>query len=729
MPKRPSGDNRSGLESIILKHIRSQSPKSFTYKKLAQHFVNSASRGEVAQAITALLEQGKIVETKKGRLRVSKESRKTFGVKLTGTVDLTAAGSAFVVSPQSEEDIFVARRFLGGAFDSDTVRVELFRTKPGRRPEGKIISVVERSRELFVGTVEPYKSHAFVVPDKRKVPADIFIPDVGELSLKAGQRVIAKVLSWDDDAKNPRGEIVEVLGTVGEHDVEMQSIIVDNGFYLHFQQDALDEAEVIPIKPKDESLKGRRDFRDITTFTIDPDDAKDFDDALSLKKLENGNWEIGIHIADVSHYVRPGSALDKAAYRRATSVYLVDRVAPMLPERLSNIVCSLRPNEDKLCFSVVVEMDAKANVLKTWFGRTVIRSDKRFTYDEVQGLIEKPSGVYSKELGVLNELATKLREVRFKNGSIAFETVELKFELDVQGVPIGVFEKERNESHMLVEDYMLLANQLVAERVGKRKKDKGVPIKPVPFVYRIHDRPNEIKLADFGRFAKEFGYHLQLETPNEIQESLNQLLNDIRGKPEQNVLEQLAIRAMAKAIYSPRNIGHFGLGFKYYTHFTSPIRRYPDLIVHRLLADYLLSKGEGRQAVLDEQCRHCSDKERNAMVAERESVKYKQVEFMQDKIGKVYDGVITGVTSFGLFVEMLETRCEGLINLRRLEDDFYTHDEPGLRLVGLETGRTFTLGETVRVVVIKTDLVKRTIDLELVLQSRLKQKNRKARKE
>lgn len=711
-------DSGTGLEGRILQYFRQQAPRSLTYKDIDRKFSGKSSRGEIAAAMAMLRSQGEVQESKDGKLRLSKERKKPLGIRVVGRVDMTRAGSAYVVSEHSDEDIFIPKHLIGSAFDGDTVEVAVLKSKPGRRPEGQVVAVKERAREFIVGTVELYKNHAFVVPDKRKSPVDIFIPDATKLTLKPGQRVISRITSWSTGEKNPKGEIIEVLGTVGEHDVEMRSILVDNGFFLRFQQDVLDEAEAFPLEPSEADLKDRRDFRDVTTFTIDPDDAKDFDDALSIRKLPNGRWEIGVHIADVSHYVRPNTALDRAAYKRATSVYLVDRVAPMLPERLSNLICSLRPNEDKLCFAAVFEMDDDAKVHKSWIGRTVINSDKRFTYDEVQKLISKPQGTFASDIALLNKLATKLREVRFRNGSIAFETVELKFELDVQGVPVGVFEKEHNESHKLIEDFMLLANQTVAEHIGKPGKTrKGAPVKSLPFVYRVHDRPDEKKLDDFRRFAALFGYQLRFDTPRQIQESLNRLLEEIQGRPEQNVLEQLAIRAMAKAVYSTDNIGHFGLGFKYYTHFTSPIRRYPDLMVHRLLSDYFSGITNQRKEVLEAQCRHASEMERKAMSAERESLKYKQVEFMSDKVGKVYAGIVTGVASFGLFVEMSETRCEGLVAIKSLDDDFYTFDEPNYRLYGLETGRAFKLGDRVQVRVIKTDLIKRTIDLELEVKN------------
>ena len=704
----------NGIEDRLLQHFRNSAIKSQTYKNLYRHFADEAARGEIAAAIGTLIQQGKIYETEKGRLRLSRDSRETIGVRVTGKVSLTGAGSAFVITPQADDDIFIPKGQLGTACQGDTVEVLLYKRQSGRRREGQIVAIKERAREFYVGTVEPIGKNAFVVPDRRKVSADIFVRDVSKLHLRSGQRVIARVLKWEEGAKNPLGEIVEVLGTVGEHDVEMRSIIVDNGFFLRFQQDVLDEAEAIPLEPSEAELSSRKDFRNITTFTIDPDDAKDFDDALSIRKLPNGRWEIGVHIADVCHYVKPNTALDRAAYKRATSVYIVDRVAPMLPERLSNLICSLRPNEEKLCFAAVFEMDEQAKVHKHWIGRTVIRSDKRFTYDEVQKLMVNPKGPFAKEITLLNKLATKLREVRFRNGSIAFETVELKFELDVQGVPIAVFEKEHTESHMLIEDFMLLANQTVAEEIGKaRVSRKGESQRPRPFVYRIHDRPNDKKLEDFGRFAAQFGYKLKFDSLKSIKESLNKLLEDVKGKPEQNALEQLAIRAMAKAVYSINNIGHFGLGFSHYTHFTSPIRRYPDIMVHRLLEDYMNGRRGPNPVLLEEQCRHSSDMERSAMVAERESMKYKQVEFMQDKMGKTYQGVVTGVTSIGLFVEITETRCEGLVNIRSLQDDFYVYDEPGFRLYGLDTGREFRLGDKVKVRVSKTDLVRRTIDLDL----------------
>ncbi len=660
-------------------------------------------------ALEYLRARGEVKERKDGKLEFNRANKLDKGNYVTGTIDMTSTGNAYLVSPDMESDVFISRGNLNRAFDGDLVTAELTKIR-GKKPEGKVREILERRQREIVGTVHMGKGFAFVVPDHRKIPIDIFIPPEKLGNVRDGEKVIARIIDWNKNMKNPQGEILEVLGHLGENDAEMKSILAESGFPLHFPDAVMQEADAIGMEIPEEEIAKRRDFRDVTTFTIDPNDAKDFDDALSFRKLENGRYEVGIHIADVSHYVKEGTALEKEAYRRSTSVYLVDRVLPMLPEKLSNMVCSLRPNEEKLCFAAVFELDEKAQVHKRWFGRTVIKSDRRFTYDEAQEIIEGKDGDFKEEILKLNELSLHLRKEKFKNGAIAFETVEFKFILDIDGVPIEVLPKERKEAHMLIEDFMLLANKEVATYVGKPHPNK----KTRPFVYRVHDRPDPEKLADFARTAKTFGYDFKYDTPRVAAESLNKLMKEIKGKPEQDILEKLAIRSMAKAIYTTNNIGHYGLGFKYYTHFTSPIRRYPDVMVHRLLDDELHNRKFKNQAELEQKCRHSSAMEVKAVEAERESVKYKQVQYMMDKVGQEFDGIISGVVNFGLFVELIDSRAEGLVDIDSLKHDFFVYNESNHALIGSETGIMYRLGDKVRVRLVKADLERRRLDFELI---------------
>ncbi len=660
-------------------------------------------------ALDYLRARGEVKELKDGRLAFSEADKMEKGRYVTGTIDMTATGNAYLLSPEMDSDVFISRGNLNKAFDGDQVKVELTKIR-GKKPEGKVREIIQRHQREIVGTVQMGKGFAFVVPDHRKVPIDIFVPPAKLGKAKEGDRVIVRIVEWNENMKNPQGEIVENLGHLGENDAEMKSILVESGFPLQFSQAVMKEADRIGMDIPKEEIARRRDFREITTFTIDPDDAKDFDDALSIRQLENGHYEVGVHIADVSHYIRPGSALEKEAVRRSTSVYMVDRVLPMLPEKLSNMVCSLRPNEEKLCYAAVFELDDQARIHKRWFGRTVIRSDRRFTYDEVQQIIDGKDGDFKKEILTLNTLSQVLRKEKFKNGAIAFETVEFKFILDIDGVPLDVIPKERKEAHMLIEDFMLLANREVARYVGKPRANKKVR----PFVYRVHDQPNPEKLADFARTAKTFGYDFKYDTPRVAAESLNKLMKAIKGKPEQDILEKLAIRSMAKAIYTTKNIGHYGLGFEYYTHFTSPIRRYPDIMVHRLLDDELHKRKASDQDELEAKCRHSSWMEVKAVEAERESVKYKQVQFMMNKVGEEFDGIISGVVAFGLFIELLDSRAEGLVDIDSLRHDFFVYNESNHALIGSETGIMYRLGDKVRVKVVKADLERRRLDFELV---------------
>jgi len=633
---------------------------------------------------------------------------KTF---IEGVVDMTNDGSAFIVTDDEDEtDIYVAPRKLRNALNGDRVKVYVYAKSKGARQEGEVIEIIKRAKLEFTGIVKVSERFAFFIPDDRKMQHDIFIP-LGDLNgARNGIKAVAEITDWPAGAKNPIGRIKNVLGVQGENDTEMNAILAEYGFPLAFPAEVETESEEIPDAITPEEIAKRRDFRDTLTFTIDPFDAKDFDDAISFKYLENGNFEVGVHIADVSHYIQPDSALDKEALDRATSVYLVDRVIPMLPERLSNGLCSLRPKEDKLCFAAVFELNAEANIINEWFGKTVIHSDRRFTYEEVQEIIEKKSEELSKEIHQLNALAYKLRERKFKAGAISFETTEVKFNLDERGRPIGVYVKERKDAHKLIEDFMLLANRKVAEFVDKMGKGKG----KYTFVYRVHDSPKPDALANFAQFAARFGYKINTKSDKEIAKSLNFLMEDVEGKKEQNVLTHLAIRSMAKAIYTTKTTSHYGLAFDHYTHFTSPIRRYPDVMVHRLLFHYLNHGQSANAAFYEKLCEHCSQKEKKAADAERASIKYKQAEFLQDQVGTVYTGIISGVTEWGMYVEIIENKCEGMIRLRDISDDFYTLDEKNYAIIGQRKKKVYQLGDEVSIKVKNVDLTKKQIDFTLV---------------
>jgi ribonuclease R len=633
---------------------------------------------------------------------------KTF---VEGKVDLTTDGSAFIITDdENETDIFVAPRKLRNALNGDRVKVYVYAKSRGRNKEGEVIEILQRAKMEFTGIVKLSDRFAFFIPDDRKMMHDIFIP-ISELNgAKNGIKAVAEITDWPAGAKNPVGRIKHVLGQQGDNDTEMNAILAEYGFPLSFPAEVEKDAEDIQADITPQEIAKRRDFRDVITFTIDPFDAKDFDDALSFKILENGNFEVGVHIADVSHYIIPDSPLDKEAFDRGTSVYLVDRVIPMLPERLSNGLCSLRPKEDKLCFAAVFELDESANIITEWFGRTVIHSDRRFTYEEVQEVIETQQGDFTSEILKLNELAHILRDRKFKNGAISFETTEVKFNLDEKGKPIGVYIKERKDAHKLIEDFMLLANKKVAEFISKKGKGKH----KYTFVYRAHDSPKPDALANFAQFAARFGYKINMKSDKETAKSLNFLMEDVEGKKEQNVLTHLAIRSMAKAIYTTKSSSHYGLAFDHYTHFTSPIRRYPDVMVHRLLQHYL----DGGQSVNAEHyeklSQHSSQMEKRAADAERSSVKYKQAEFLKDQVGEVYSGVISGVTEWGMYVEIIENKCEGMIRLRDIADDFYTLDEKNYAIIGKKKKKVYQLGDEVQIKVKTVDLTKKQIDFSLV---------------
>jgi len=663
---------------------------------------------------------------KNSKKRKEKEKRKqVHDHTLTGTLDISRSGTGFVVVPNTPVDILIRPDDLGTALHGDTVKVKVKEGKEkNKRQRGVVTQIVSRKQTEFVGSLQMNKGFAFFVADTNKKMPDIFIHSSKFNGAKDRDRVVVKLLEWEDQDKRPEGEVIQILDKENENDIAMKEILLQFGFPLEFPDDALEEAARIPDVITDKDIKRRKDFRDILTFTIDPVDAKDFDDAISFQVLKNGNYEIGVHIADVSHYLDPDTTLDKAAYEKATSVYLPDRVNPMLPEEISNVLCSLRPHEEKLTFSAVFQMTSKGKIKQYWLGKTIIYSDHRFTYEEVQEIIETKDGLYRDEILLLNDIAQQLRNERFRNGAINFSSQEVRFKLDENNKPIGIMVKESKEAHQLIEEFMLLANRTVAENLGKIKINN----KPVAFPYRVHDNPDEEKLLPFIAFAKKFGHGFDISNPDAIAASFNQMLKDVHGKPEQHVLEQLGIRTMAKAKYTIENVGHYGLGFEHYCHFTSPIRRYPDIMVHRIL-EQALNNYFIIDKKLEEKCKHCSDKERAAMEAERAANKYKQVEYMQNFVGDEFEGVISGVASFGFWVETVEHKCEGLVSVSSLSEyDDFRHMESDYCLVGARSGRTFRMGDKVWIKVIAANLTKRQLDYEWVVASGLKEEKTKKKK-
>lgn len=720
----------------ILNVLNTNPNKALNYKQVAT--LLKISEHEQRLLINAILlelvSKQLVTEPERGKFKIKLSER-----YITGKVDLTSTGNAYIISEELEEDVFVAAKATTHAMNGDIVKVYLYPKRKDKKQEGEIVEIIKRAKTNFVGTIQISKRFAFLIPDSNKASVDIYIPLEGLHGAEDGQKAIVKIIDWPKSAPNPIGEVIDILGTAGENQTEMHAILAEFGLPYGFPEDVAKLADLIPTRITPDEIKRRKDFREITTFTIDPVDAKDFDDALSIRKLKNGNWEIGVHIADVTHYVHEGSAIDEEGYSRATSVYLVDRVVPMLPEKLSNNICSLVPFEDRLCFAAVFEMDDEATIIKQWFGRTIIHSIRRYSYEEAQLVIDTGDGDFADELLTLNRLAKRLRAERFKKGSIGFDKLEIKFHLNEVGDPTGVYVKEMRDSNQLIEDFMLLANRKVAEYVGTpvgitKTKTKTASVRP--FVYRVHNKPNEEKLQNFATFISKFGYKVNIQTEKTVADSLNKLLREVQGKPESGAIEMLAIRTMAKAIYTTENIGHYGLGFNYYTHFTSPIRRYPDMMVHRLLQHYLdqennLSKGKEKQKTaekidveaLEAKCKHSSDMEKLAADAERASIKYKQVQYLQDKIGEQFEGIISGLTEWGMFVEIIDNHCEGMVRMKDLTDDVYYFDEDNYCIIGRRTNKKYTLGDKVLIQVKRADLVKKQLDFALITKTVLRSKS------
>ena len=727
--KNPSNKGNKVSLSKIHRVFNKYPKKSFNYKQIARRVGadNEAQKTLVAQTLAEMCKNKLLKEVRPGdfQLLLRAEDTKSFTVK--GVVDMTTTGSAYVIVEGAESDIYISQKKTLNALHQDVVRVKV-KNNPSRargskkfdsKPEGEIVEVLERKRTEFVGSLNVSKDFAFLIPDNPKMNVDIFVPLKHLEGGKNGEKALVKMTDWPSTAGSPFGKVVQVLGKAGDNNTEMVAILSSHALPSSFPESLEKEAAKIPVDITDKIVAERRDYREVMTFTIDPADAKDFDDALSIQKTKSGNWEIGVHIADVSHYVRKGSEIDKEAYERATSIYLVDRVIPMLPEKLSNLVCSLRPDEEKLCFAAIIEINDNGDILNNWLGKTVIRSNKRFTYADAQELIEadNENTPMSTEIKVLDRLAKILRNTRLAQGSIAFERTEVGFVLDENGNPLRVVPKVMKDSNKLIEEFMLLANRLVSEKIGKTFSDPSgkQANKAQPFVYRVHDAPNKDKLALFTKFINTFGHSIKLGTPRDISLSLNKLLQDIKGKPEQNVIETLAIRTMAKAEYTTKNIGHYGLGFQYYSHFTSPIRRYPDLIVHRLLEQYLKKEKIDQKDInaLEAECQHCSEQERAAEQAERDSIKFKQVQFMSDQIGNEYNGVISGIAEYGLFVELVDNKCEGLVRSKDLNDDTYRFDKDNYCFKGQRRGGKYQLGDNINVVINSVDITKKQINLVL----------------
>lgn len=695
------------LAELIIGYFRNKPEATVGAKQLFQglKLTTHPLKMLCTDIIKEMLEDNFLVEPEKERFKINDK-----GQILTGTFQRKSNGKNSFIPDDGGEPIFIAERNSAHAMNNDKVKVALSAKRKKRTPEGQVIEILEHANENFVGTLKVSKSYAFLLTESSTLANDIFIPKEKLKGGKNGDKAIVKITEWPDDAKNPYGQVIDILGKAGENTTEMHAILAEYGLPYSYPQAVEAAAEKIPAEITPEDYAEREDFRNVVTFTIDPKDAKDFDDALSIRQLQPGLWEVGVHIADVSHYVKEGSSIDKEAVKRATSVYLVDRTVPMLPERLCNFICSLRPDEEKLAYSVIFNMNENAEIKNYRIRHTVIKSNRRYAYEEAQQIIETGQGDYKDEILELNKLAQILRQKRMAAGSIDFDRTEVRFEIDETGKPVSVYFKESKEANKLIEEFMLLANRTVAEHIGKVPKNR----KPKVFPYRIHDLPDPDKLDDLNQFIARFGYKIRTSgSKSDISKSLNRMLNEVRGKKEENLIETVSIRTMQKARYSIYNIGHYGLGFDFYTHFTSPIRRYPDLMVHRLLTRYLAGGRSAQAEKYESLCEHSSAMEQTAASAERASIKYKQVEFMGERIGNVYDGVISGVTEWGLYVEINENKCEGMIPIRDLDNDYYEFDEKNYCLIGRRHHQKYSLGDPIRIKVAKANLAKKQLDFTL----------------
>ena len=700
--------NKKQLAALLMDYFHEKGNESVSLKKIFEQLrlTTHPLKMLCMDILADLKEDDYITETEHHVYRLHQR-----GVEMTGRFVRKSNGKNSFIPDDGGDPIFIAERNSAHAMNNDRVRIAYYARRRGKTAEGEVLEVLERANDSFVGTLEVTKNYAFLLTENRTLANDIFIPKDKLKGGKTGDKAVVKITEWPDKAKNPIGQVIDILGRAGENNTEMHAILAEFGLPYSYPENVEAAADKIPDEIPAEEIAKREDFRRVTTFTIDPKDAKDFDDALSIRSLGGGLWEVGVHIADVSHYVKEGTVIDKEAERRATSVYLVDRTIPMLPERLCNLLCSLRPDEEKLAYSVIFQMNDKAEVLASRIVHTVIKSDRRFTYEEAQQVIETGEGDYKYELLELDRLAKLLREKRMAGGALEFDRVEVKFEIDEKGKPLRVYFKESKDANKLVEEFMLLANRTVAEAIGKVPKGKKAKV----FPYRIHDLPDPAKLDTLAQFIGRFGYKLRTAgNRNDLSKSINRLLTDVKGKKEQNLIETVSIRAMQKACYSTHNIGHYGLGFEYYTHFTSPIRRYPDMMVHRLLTKYLDEHGRTvSEKKYEALCEHSSAMEQLAANAERASIKYKQVEFMQEHVGQVYDGVISGVTEWGLYVELNENKCEGMIPIRDLDDDYYEYDEKNYCLRGRRKKHVYSLGDAITIKVARANLEKKQLDFAL----------------
>ncbi|MCM1451719.1 MAG: ribonuclease R [Clostridium sp.] len=697
------------MRAQVLDYVESQKDKVLNYHQVAAalQYTSAAHQKAVAMALAELAFDGEINEVQPGRYKPIMRS-----VVATGVFSRRSNGKNSVTTEEDGEVISVAERNSMHALNGDRVRVSIAARRRGAEPEAEVIEIIEKNEQVFIGTLQVDKHFAYLLTDSKFLASDIFIPKAKLKGGQTGDKAIVQITEWPDDQKNPKGEVIDILGKTGENTAEIHAILAEFGLPYRYPEAVEKAADKIGAGITSQEVEKRLDMRNVTTFTIDPKDAKDFDDALSFEKMPNGNYRIGVHIADVTHYVKPNTIIDHEAQKRATSVYLVDRVVPMLPEHLSNGICSLRPDEDKLTFSAIFEMTPGGKVVSSEIARTVIRSNRRFTYEEAQEIIEKGEGDYAEELSILNKLAQVLRKERYDNGSVEFDRVEVRFDIDETGKPVSVYFKESKEANKLIEEFMLLANRTVASYIGNVK---GTKKKAKSFVYRIHDMPDPGKLSDLAALSSTFGYKIKPAGPaKEVNKSINRMLADVKGKGEENFLSTLAIRSMAKAEYSTENIGHYGLGFDFYTHFTSPIRRYPDMMVHRLLDRYLKGGRSVDREKLEEECKHSSQMEQLAANAERASIKFKQVEFMSERLGQVYSGIISGVTEWGLYVELEENKCEGLVPVRDLADDYYEFDEKNYSLVGRRHNNRYRLGDRVHVKVARANLDKKQLDFALL---------------